>query len=254
MWMKCTPCKVLSLWIQTVLESMGGINDYLKNSSVARDQRYCSIQLYVLDVTPLRTCSDNSITIKVTSITARSLSSTDWTVRSSAGAINYKAIIIAAPLHLSEVLIPSHISDQVPEQPAESLHVTVLTTTAAFPNPAYFGLSPSSSVARRILTTYEGKRQGGKEPEFFSLSYEGLVKEGEWVVKIWSREAISDDWLDDVFLKQVGWVHRKDVCVPHHLGAVGSHAIFGGHSGHHSLNQYPPPLSPLSNSTKTCTT
>jgi prenylcysteine oxidase / farnesylcysteine lyase len=52
---------------------------------------------------------------------------------------------------------------------------------------------------------------GGLEPEFYSLSYEGQVAEGEWVVKIWSREPITDGWLDDVFMKQVGWVHRKEV-------------------------------------------
>ena len=128
--------------------------------------------------------------------------------------MDYKAVVIAAPLHLSGVLIPSSIGAQVPEQPAESLHVTILTTTSPTPNPSYFALPASLSVPRRILTTYEGRRQGGQEPEFFSLSYEGLVKEGEWAVKIWSKEPTSDEWLDDVFMKQVGWVCRKVRVIP----------------------------------------
>ena len=62
-----------------------------------------------------------------------------------------------------------------------------------------------------ILTTYEGARKGGKEPEFNSLSYLSLLREGEWVVKIFSQRRISDEWLQNVFNGQVGWVHRKEV-------------------------------------------
>ena len=62
-----------------------------------------------------------------------------------------------------------------------------------------------------ILTTYEGVRKGGREPEFNSLSYHGLVREGEWAVKIFSQQRISDEWLQNVFNGQVGWVYRKEV-------------------------------------------
>jgi prenylcysteine oxidase/farnesylcysteine lyase len=62
-----------------------------------------------------------------------------------------------------------------------------------------------------MLTTYDGVRQGGKEPEFNSISYHGLVGEGEWAVKIFSKERISDEWLENMFQGQVGWVYRKEV-------------------------------------------
>lgn len=62
-----------------------------------------------------------------------------------------------------------------------------------------------------MLTTYEGVRKGGKEPEFNSLSYLGLVREDEWTVKIFSQQRISDEWLQNVFNGQVGWVYRKEV-------------------------------------------
>lgn len=62
-----------------------------------------------------------------------------------------------------------------------------------------------------MLTTYEGVRQGGKEPEFNSISYHGMVREGEWIVKIFSKERISDDWLQGIFPGEVGWVYRKEV-------------------------------------------
>lgn len=62
-----------------------------------------------------------------------------------------------------------------------------------------------------MLTTYEGVRHNGKEPEFNSLSYHGLVRPGEWAVKIFSKQRISDQWLHEVFNGQVGWVFRKEV-------------------------------------------
>jgi prenylcysteine oxidase / farnesylcysteine lyase len=68
-----------------------------------------------------------------------------------------------------------------------------------------------------VLTTYNGVREGGKEPEFNSLSYHGYVTKGvdgvpdEWSVKIFSKERISDEWLDKIFMGKVGWVHRKEV-------------------------------------------
>lgn len=62
-----------------------------------------------------------------------------------------------------------------------------------------------------MLTTDVGTRNGGKRPEFNSVSYHGLVREGEWAVKIFSKERISDGWLQQMFNGQVGWVHRKEV-------------------------------------------
>ena len=62
-----------------------------------------------------------------------------------------------------------------------------------------------------ILTTYDGARNNGTVPEFNSLSYHGAIREGEWVVKIFSQQEISDEWLSEMFLGQVGWVYRKQV-------------------------------------------
>lgn len=68
-----------------------------------------------------------------------------------------------------------------------------------------------------VLTTYNGVRNGGKEPEFNSLSYHGHITKGDdgapnqWTVKIFSKEKITDEWLDKIFPGQVGWVYRKEV-------------------------------------------
>lgn len=107
-------------------------------------------------------------------------------------------------------------------QPYVHLHVTLLTTTNPNPNPAYFGLPADARAPTAVLTTYDGVRtRDGKEPEFNSLTYHGLVRgekgtdtegeEKEWVVKVFSKERISDEWLSEIFEGKVGWVYRKEV-------------------------------------------
>jgi prenylcysteine oxidase/farnesylcysteine lyase len=142
----------------------------------------------------------------VESITPKSASSSYWTVRSNKGAVDYKSIILAAPFRSTNITLPFLLSSQIPEQPYVHLHVTLLTTTSPTPNATYFA---TSSLPKIMLTTYDGVRNGGKEPEFNSLSYHGAVREGEWAVKIFSKEKISDEWLKSMF-GQVGWVHRKE--------------------------------------------
>jgi len=143
-------------------------------------------------------------------ITPKSTSSSYWTVHSDKGTIDYKSVILAAPFHSTNITLPSHLSSQIPEQPYVHLHVTLLTTTSPTLNAKYFAMPPSSTLPQMMVTTYEGVRNGGKEPEFNSISYHGLVREGEWAAKIFSKERLSDEWLDDVFNGQVGWVHRKE--------------------------------------------
>jgi prenylcysteine oxidase/farnesylcysteine lyase len=139
-----------------------------------------------------------------------------WTVRTDRGSEDYEAVIIAAPIHSTGISLPSAISSRIPKQPYVHLHVTLLATTSPRPNPEYFSLSPSSKVPSMVLTTYEGVRNGGKEPEFNSLSYHGYITKGvdgvpdQWSVKIFSKERISDEWLDKMFMGQVGWVYRKE--------------------------------------------
>lgn len=118
---------------------------------------------------------------------------------------------MTAPFHSTGITLPSSITEQVPEQPYVRLHVTLLTTTSPSADPAYFGLDASAKVPSMMLTTYEGARQGGKEPEFNSLSYHGLIREGEWAVKVFSKERLSDEWLRKMFFGKVGWVYRKTV-------------------------------------------
>ena len=146
-----------------------------------------------------------------------------WTVQTDRGSEDYKAVIIAAPIHSTGINLPSAISSQIPKQPYVHLHVTLLTTTSRQPNPEYFSLSSSSKVPSMVLTTYNGVRKGGKEPEFNSLSYHGYAAKSvdgvpdEWSVKIFSKERISDEWLDKIFMGNVGWVYRKEVSSCHNM-------------------------------------
>ena len=140
-----------------------------------------------------------------------------WTVKTDRSSADYKAVIIAAPFHSTGISLPDTLASQIPPQPYVHLHVTLLTTTSTQPNPAYFALSSTTKVPGMVLTTYDGVRRGGKEPEFNSLSYHGIVRNGsagvpdQWSVKIFSKERIEDDWLEKVFPGEVGWVYRKQV-------------------------------------------
>ncbi|KAJ7596706.1 Prenylcysteine lyase-domain-containing protein [Mycena floridula] len=145
----------------------------------------------------------------VQSIIPKSSGSHHWRIESDKGTKNYKAVILALPFHSSGINLPSSLSSQIPVQKYVRLHVTLLTTTSPTMNPAILNLSEKTRVPRMLLTTYDGARNGGKEPEFNSISYHGLVRENEWFVKIFSKERVSDEWLHKAF-DQVGWVHRKE--------------------------------------------
>ncbi|KAN0138475.1 Prenylcysteine lyase domain containing protein [Lactarius tabidus] len=143
-----------------------------------------------------------------------------WTVVTRDERRDYDAVIIAAPYHSSRISLPDDLPS-IPDQPYIHLHVTLLTTTATTPDPEYFGFKPSDKIPTTILTSLDGVRHGGKAPEFNSLTYHGQAKiagnethdaqgTGEWSVKIFSMEPISDDWLAKVFQEQVGWVFRKE--------------------------------------------
>lgn len=146
----------------------------------------------------------------VKEISPRASESRAWTVTSDSGVLHYKAVIIAAPFHTSSITVPDTISTIVPEHPYVRLHVTLITSHSQYPNASYFSLPEGTQLPRLLLTTYEGARNGGKEPEFISIGYQGQVKEGEWAFKIFSQEKLNDEWLQNVF-GTVGWVHRKEV-------------------------------------------
>ena len=132
-------------------------------------------------------------------------------------------MILAAPFHQTAIKVGAAIA-QVPEQPYVHLHVTLLSTSARTPNATYFNLQAGSKAPATLLTTHDGVRQRGRaEPEFNSLTYHGqvLTKEGEkrltaageeeWVVKIFSKERLGDEWLEGLFGRgKVGWVLRKE--------------------------------------------
>ena len=147
-----------------------------------------------------------------------------WTIVTKEERRDYDVVVIAAPYHTSHISLPADLSSLIPPQPYIHLHVTLLTTTAATPNPVYFGKKPGAEVPTFVLTTLDGVRRGGRAPEFNVLAYIGqatLAKNGihdrqetgEWVVKIFSMEHISDEWLATMFQNQVGWVLRKEVCL-----------------------------------------
>ncbi|CDO76406.1 hypothetical protein BN946_scf184937.g20 [Trametes cinnabarina] len=137
----------------------------------------------------------------------------------------YRAVILAAPLHQAEIAISSELPiATVPKQPYVYLHVTLLTTGAPHANSTYFNLPSGSSVPDIILTSYNAVRNNanaGQEPAFNMISYltqlryrngtAWLNQQGhpEWVVKIFSDSAISDEVLVEMFGK-VGWVARKE--------------------------------------------
>ncbi|TBU28194.1 FAD/NAD(P)-binding domain-containing protein [Dichomitus squalens] len=147
------------------------------------------------------------------------------TASSSEGRL-YRAVIIAAPYHQTGLKVTTGSSDlaaTVPEQPYVHLHVTLLSTSARTPNASYFNLPPHAEAPTTVLTTHDGVRLRGRpEPEFNSLTYHGhvLTKEGEkrltetgeeeWVVKIFSKARLDDEWLRGVFGGKVGWVLRKE--------------------------------------------
>lgn len=198
---------------------------------------------------------------EVTSIKRKS--STQWTIASKTATTDYDSVILAAPYHLTNVTItPSSISDQIPAQPYVYLHVTIFTTTSATPNPAYFNLSPNATAPIFVLTTSENERAneaaGGKGPEFEVIEYlakltttDGVESDDEFVVKIFSLEEISDDWLDTVFDGKVGWILRHEVrssFSPHSLSDAKSISD-GMNSSVESL-----PVSPANDDISTCQT
>ncbi|KAH7104700.1 FAD/NAD(P)-binding domain-containing protein [Auriculariales sp. MPI-PUGE-AT-0066] len=143
-----------------------------------------------------------------TPVTKLSKVQTGWELATSTKTTLYDAVVLAAPLQFSDIKFASALTTKIPEIPYVHLHVTLFTTTAKYPSSEYFG----TAAPRTVLTTHDGARHGGPEPEFNSLSYLHPLQEGaeEWVVKIFSKKRISDTWLEKAFDGKVGWVYRKE--------------------------------------------
>ena len=135
---------------------------------------------------------------------------------------SFDAVIVAAPHHLTNISFPPS-SAEVSPVPYLHLHVTLFTTTSPSPNPAYFNATEGSPIPSTILTSAEGRRHGGPEPDFNSITYLQRVSPDseEYVVKIFSKERIADEWLEEVFGKgKVGWVLRHEVGISNLLLAI----------------------------------
>ncbi|KAH8835831.1 Prenylcysteine lyase-domain-containing protein [Flagelloscypha sp. PMI_526] len=119
---------------------------------------------------------------RVESILPLAESSKYWTVKTSTQSKTYSSVILAAPFHQTAIEVPTSIASSIPKQPYVRLHVTLLSTT-----------SPTANAS----------------PEFNSVSYHGLIRDGEWVVKIFSEEEVSDEYLTKLFGEgKVGWAHK----------------------------------------------
>lgn len=130
----------------------------------------------------------------------------------------YAGVIIAAPFHSTGItLSPPTLASLIPKTSYVHLHVTLLATTAPYPNPTYFHLSPAAKTPKTILTTKSGG--SGTGLEFNSLAYQRPIRKvqvdgteiDEHVVKIFSSERVDDSWLAIMFGKgKVGWVYRHE--------------------------------------------
>ncbi|KAF8319736.1 hypothetical protein DL93DRAFT_2164416 [Clavulina sp. PMI_390] len=141
----------------------------------------------------------------------------------------YDHVIIAAPFASSGIaIIDSPNTEAALRTPPVDYirrHITLLTTVAAQPDPAYFNLPARARVPTFIATTRDSMGHGGKdscvvgmqEPEFDSLQYLYQTKTAnehgidEWAVKITSKGRISDMRLVRMFGEEmITWVERKE--------------------------------------------
>ncbi|KDQ07145.1 hypothetical protein BOTBODRAFT_120434, partial [Botryobasidium botryosum FD-172 SS1] len=143
----------------------------------------------------------------------------------------YAHVILAAPHSTASIPLPA--SYNLPDIEFARLHVTLLTTTAPFPNPEYFSAASGTKIPQTIFTT-RGYKRGEIDPGVYSLSYvsqvvptwepvEGMPIEWpeeetpiEWVVRIVPKDETSDSWLGDVFgADGVRWWGAYPEMAPH---------------------------------------
>lgn len=174
-----------------------------------------------------------------------------WYVGTKSGeGDTYDAVILATPWHNADITL-LNTEQRVKSHPFVHLHVTLLTTTAHSPDPRYFGLGIHDTVPKTILTSDESMRRASthtdadpvttasKQKELkldlFSLNYLRPLRRRsasnathtdaaaaavaspppaastEYVVKIFSRAAMTDDQLTSLFGEDtVTWVRRHE--------------------------------------------
>ncbi|KAH7327699.1 Prenylcysteine lyase-domain-containing protein [Rhizoctonia solani] len=135
-----------------------------------------------------------------------------YLVETSKGVADYDAVIVAAPLPLTNIKFRNTASQpsSFPKVDYVHLHVTLLTTTTPSLLPTYFKVDNSSALPGTVLTTAEY----GTRPEFNSIRYQASIERNgktEYIVKMFSPAKISDDTLATLFGKgTIGWVLRKE--------------------------------------------
>lgn len=129
----------------------------------------------------------------------------------------FDQVFFAAPWHLSPIdkTVAKEFARKIPEQDYVHLHVTLLTTNAPWPSPAYFGLLDYRPIPGTILTTDATYRKTGEKdfyPAFQSISYHGetFPGSGEYVVKLFSKTKLDNDFLHTLFNSTPTWVLRKE--------------------------------------------
>lgn len=143
-----------------------------------------------------------------------------WLLQSSAGNATYDAVILAAPLHQTDIRFANtRARELVPKQRYVELFVTFVLTSAPAPRPEYFGLPPTTQhMPTSIFGTFDTASK--VKPAFNSLNYIKRLSPdvadrltarlrtggGEWingtewhVVKMFSNQSISESLLDDLF-------------------------------------------------------
>ncbi|PKI84645.1 hypothetical protein MVES1_001875 [Malassezia vespertilionis] len=125
----------------------------------------------------------------------------------------FDAVIIAAPWLESGITL-LNTEAVVPAYEYQNMHVTVVVTDAAQPDPVYFGYPDSyKDVPRTILTTPT------EHPTFLSLAYvqtmENVVYGQAWkklhVVKLFSHARMERDELQRIFGHgKIVWTYEKE--------------------------------------------
>jgi len=101
------------------------------------------------------------------------------------------------------------------------LHVTLMTTNRPYPHPSFFSLPNNTVIPSSILTTSGPSSASSTSdhtdlvdtrPAFQSISWTGETYPGSgtWVVKIFSKTALSDTFLAAVLGETPSWVLRKE--------------------------------------------
>ncbi|CAE6509823.1 unnamed protein product [Rhizoctonia solani] len=148
----------------------------------------------------------------VKSIKKTAGSNSKYCVETTKGTADFDAVIVAAPLPLTNIKFTNTANQpsSFPKVDYLHLHVTLLTTTTPSLLPNYFKVDDSSALPGTVLTTAEY----GSKPQFNSIRYQASIERNgktEYVVKIFSPAKISDDTLAALFGKgTIGWLFRKE--------------------------------------------